>query len=160
MTHSELAKSDPLNPRELTGYLFVLTLIALAFAIGWMLVRMFEPHGDWHSLAIVSDLTNDPPTPYSLQASDGTSVHLWLVNNQGQWRAYDGFTPTRSTKCLYAWQPVTSRFEDPCSGAKFELDGKHLDGIYDYAYLLSSDLIQYQVQLRGKELWVNLLSFP
>lgn len=147
--------SPSLTLRELTGYLFVLTLILLGLSAFWVLARMFEPRGDWHQVALVSDFDITHPIPHSLNATDGTPVFVWLVSYQGQWRAYDGTTPTLGTHCRYGWQPVTSRFEDPCTGAKYLPDGSYIvEGIYPG--LQSTDLIQYRVELRDDQLWVNL----
>ena len=30
--------------------------------------------------------------------------------------------------CLYAWQPVTGRFECPCHGSKYQKDGTYIEG--------------------------------
>lgn len=156
MTHSADTKSQPINLREGTGYLFILALTLFAIAAVWMLGRMFQPRGDWHSLAAVSELSIQEPMPFPLDNAEGTPVHVWLVFYDGTWRAYDGVTPTYlEQNCSFAWQPVTGRFEDPCSGAKFDLEGKLISNPY-YPTPLATNLVQYKLELRGEQFWVNL----
>lgn len=149
-------KSRVLTLRELAGYLFVLTIVALVIVFGWMLARMFEPRGDWHMLARASDLDYETPTRFYLTARDGTRINIWIAF-VGEWRAFDGLTPTWfAQNCLFGWQQVTSRFEDPCSGAKFSAAGKYLEGYIGAARPLATDLIQYRTEIRQDQLWINL----
>jgi cytochrome b6-f complex iron-sulfur subunit len=51
---------------------------------------------------------------------------FWLVNtNTGIYAIYKVCT---HLGCLYAWQPVTHRFECPCHGSKFNLNGSYVAG--------------------------------
>lgn len=150
-------KSPSLNLRELTGYLFILTLLLLAVVSFWVLARMFQPRGDWHQVAAITELDPTRPSVFSLTAADGTRIWVWLAYSNGTWRAYDGLTPTVFPQnCQYGWQFVTNRFEDPCSGAKFEIDGTYIKHDFAYPRILATDLIQYGVELRDDQLWVNL----
>ena len=158
MTHSASTKPQPLNLRELTGYLFILALVLFAITMVWMLARMFQPRGDWHSLAVRSELSAEQPTLYPLDSVDGKPIHVWLAYNNGQWRAFDGVAPTHAPypqHCSFAWQPVTGHFEDPCSGARFDLDGKYFPNPY-YPTPLATDLVQYKLELRDDQFWVNI----
>jgi hypothetical protein len=150
-------KSIAFTTRELAGYLFVLTLLALGIVLASMLARMFQPKGDWHAIAEINQISLDRPLRYYFTMRDDTRVNIWLTWHDGQWRAFDGFTPTVfSQNCPYFWQEVTQRFEDPCSGAKFYADGTHIQEQVYFPRPLATDLIQYRVELRGDQLWVNL----
>lgn len=70
---------------------------------------------------------NSPPVPY-------TDGKFWLVNVD---REVDGETRKgvlalykvcTHLGCLYQWAEVTSRFECPCHGSKFQLTGDYISG--------------------------------
>ena len=62
---------------------------------------------------------NGPPVPF-------TDGKFWLTNtDKGVYALYKVCT---HLGCLYAWADVTSRFECPCHGSKFELTGKYIAG--------------------------------
>ena len=51
---------------------------------------------------------------------------FWLTNTEEG--AYAIYTVCTHLGCLYAWSEVTSRFECPCHGSKFELNGTFIEG--------------------------------
>ena len=53
-------------------------------------------------------------------------VKLWLVNtSQGMLGLYKICT---HLGCLYKWVSINDRFECPCHGSKFQLDGTYIEG--------------------------------
>jgi cytochrome b6-f complex iron-sulfur subunit len=51
---------------------------------------------------------------------------FWLSNtDQGVYAIYKVCT---HLGCLYGWQPLTKRFECPCHGSKFQLNGTYIEG--------------------------------
>jgi cytochrome b6-f complex iron-sulfur subunit len=53
-------------------------------------------------------------------------VKLWLVNtSRGMVGIYKVCT---HLGCLYKWVPTNNRFECPCHGSKFQLDGTYIEG--------------------------------
>jgi cytochrome b6-f complex iron-sulfur subunit len=51
---------------------------------------------------------------------------FWLANtDQGVYAIYKVCT---HLGCIYAWQPLTKRFECPCHGSKFQLNGTYIEG--------------------------------
>lgn len=150
-------KSPSFTLRELSGYLFALTFLVLGIVLVWMLARMFQPKGDWHTLSAVQQLAQDVPSHHYFITRDDSRVNIWLTWHEGQWHAFDGFTPTVFRQnCAYFWQEVTGRFEDPCSGAKFRTDGTYIDQPEFFPRPLATDLVQYRLEQRGDQLWVNL----
>ena len=150
-------KSLSLTWRELTGYLFILTLFALGVVFVWMLARMFEPRGDWHDLGSVQELSMRLPSIHPLVAADGTRISVWLVKDDEHWFAFDGLTPSPyNVHCNYAWQPVTNRFEDPCTGVKYSLQGEYLIGRFYPEDHIVQDLNQYPVTVQNERLRVDL----
>jgi cytochrome b6-f complex iron-sulfur subunit len=79
---------------------------------------------------------NDPPFPY-------TAGQFWLVNldseqaNERMYRAEDEAQPIRGVAaiykvcthlgCIYAWVQANNRFECPCHGSKYRLDGRRVE---------------------------------
>jgi hypothetical protein len=54
-------------------------------------------------------------------------VEVYLVSMNGTPTAWDARAPLAGTRCLYRWVPTNTRFEDPCSGNKWCLDGTIAD---------------------------------
>ncbi len=152
-----IKKSHSLTWRELTGYLFILTIFALGVVFVWMLARMFEPRGDWHDLGSVQELSLNIPSVHHLVAVDGTRISVWIVVVQNDWRAFDGRTPSPyNVHCNYGWQPITNRFEDPCTGVKFSLQGEYLKGGYYDQDRIVQNLNQYRVTVENGRVMVDL----
>lgn len=79
---------------------------------------------------------NDPPLPY-------TAGQFWLVNldasqpNERMYQAQDESAPIKGVAaiykvcthlgCIYAWVQVNNRFECPCHGSKYRLDGRRVE---------------------------------
>ena len=67
-----------------------------------------------------------PDQPVHLALDSRTDV--FVVNLDGQLIAWDANSPvTGFTRCYYKWVPTNHRFEDPCSGDKWCLDGAVAD---------------------------------
>ena len=145
------------NWREISGCAFVLTWLALAMVLGSMMARMFEPRGDWHTLGRLNELDAAIPSRFPLIANDDTRVSVWLVYVNGEWRAYDGITPdTHNVHCAFAWEYVTNRFEDPCTGDKFTLEGEYIpNGNYPENRRVQN-LNQYVLHIGDGEIAVDL----
>ncbi len=154
-----IAKQKPsaLTWREAAGYLFVLTLVGLGIVFLWMGTRMFSPRGDWHDLGPIQDLEITEPTPHYLIAEDGMRVTVWVVYADNDWYAFDGVTPdSYNTHCSYRYQPVTSRFEDPCTGFKYSLNGEYINESLYAQDITVQNLNQYVVVIRDGHLNVDL----
>ena len=79
---------------------------------------------------------NDPPLPY-------TAGQFWLVNldasqpNERMYQAEDESAPIKGVAaiykvcthlgCIYDWVQVNNRFECPCHGSKYRLDGRRVE---------------------------------
>ena len=55
-----------------------------------------------------------------------------------------------SRYCLAEWKDVTTRFEDPCSGSKFEIYGTYISGPADRS------LDRFPVRIDNGEIWVDI----
>ncbi len=73
-------------------------------------------------LGKASDVLPKPTDP-PIHNTDGK---FWLSNVNGMIIAlYDVCV---HLGCLYAWQPVTGRFECPCHGSKYQKNGTYISG--------------------------------
>jgi hypothetical protein len=113
--------------RELAGWIGLATLgvalLALCAVVGWSLL----PRERLLPLGLESSFPLDQPQPRALERG----IRVFVVNLNGQLIAWDAQAPvSRGTRCFYKWVPTNHRFEDPCSGSKWCLDGTVADDRY------------------------------
>jgi nitrite reductase/ring-hydroxylating ferredoxin subunit len=145
-----LSKRPPLNGRELTYYfliaavlLFGTTLTAAAF---WYLN---PPEPGPIDIGTVADF---PPAshPYLVKIEElGSSI--FIVNTGEEILALDRRTPFTfiGRRCYYAWVEANGRFEDPCSGSKFTLNGRLIQSP------APRNLDQYPVTIKNGRLLID-----
>jgi hypothetical protein len=81
---------------------------------------------------------------------------VWLTNIDGTIRVFDPLATYLTDKsppdtgCLYSWVEANMRFEDPCAGSKYLLDGTMVD------IRTNRDLDQYVVTLDNGFVYVDL----
>lgn len=118
---------------------------------------MFQPRADWHTLGTLAELDSETPQVSHLIANDEHRVSVWLSFANGQWFAFDGITPDPyNTHCFYMWQPVTDRFEDPCTGMKYARTGEFINESYYARDVIAQDLTRYPILIENDTLAVNL----
>ncbi|MEM7031594.1 MAG: Rieske 2Fe-2S domain-containing protein [Chloroflexota bacterium] len=105
------------------GSIALLTVQTLGISILFAFPRFKE--GDFGGIIRIGNAAsrlpevNAPPVPFA-------SGKFWLTNTpEGAYAIYQVCT---HLGCLYAWSDVTSRFECPCHGSKFSLDGSFIEG--------------------------------
>ncbi|MGB1251656.1 MAG: ubiquinol-cytochrome c reductase iron-sulfur subunit [Candidatus Promineifilaceae bacterium] len=137
--------------RETSYYLLFATMgmFAVMLLVGsyWMLLpRANLPIS-------IGTIEQYPPsdTPYKL-----TGVAGWLVNIDGEFSIFHNLSTYQSEKalstqrfCPYAWNIANMRFEDPCWGSKYWLDGTVIDAP------ATRDLDQYRFKIRRGEIFVE-----
>ncbi|MGH2538431.1 MAG: ubiquinol-cytochrome c reductase iron-sulfur subunit [Candidatus Promineifilaceae bacterium] len=139
------APADGLTRREFLYYIWVGSLALLGAEATGLLVWFMLPRfreGEFGgiftlSLGILPEV-NAPPANFP-------EGRFWLVNvdttaQQGQermWLAEDEEEPIVGVAaiykvcthlgCIYAWVPTNNRFECPCHGSKYRLDGRRIE---------------------------------
>jgi hypothetical protein len=113
-----------LNRRELAGWIGLATLaiavMAACAVVGWSLL----PRERRLALGAQSLFPVDRPETRAVDPG----IHVFVVNLRGQLFAWDMNAPVeKGTRCFYKWVPTNHRFEDPCSGDKWCLDGTVAD---------------------------------
>lgn len=138
------AITRPVNRREASYYLLFAVVGLFAFAIIAGLIWYALPRnypGQYFNAGFVTDY---PPSdiPYHLRDIPG-----WVVNIDGEIVVFDGRTTHKP--CLYAWNAANLRFEDPCHGSKYRLDGLLLEAP------ARRDLDRYEYSIQNGELIVH-----
>lgn len=126
MAETTVNAPAPMNRREFLFYIWGASMtLALAGTGGTMLWFAFprfregEFGGEFTLSASTIPGTDAPP-------DENPEGRFWLVNtSQGVLALYKVCT---HLGCLYKWVTVTSRFECPCHGSKFERDGEFIEG--------------------------------
>ncbi len=140
--------------REALGYAQIASLLVLFAAVALIALFLAMPPAVWVDLGPIEQLPREGPTPRVFTLSDGTNVSVWVVRDRSGWLVFDGTTPF-GTHCQYQWQPVTGRFEDPCSGAKFSITGEFLDMYDAFAGQIVQNLDRYAVKVEDGDLFMN-----
>lgn len=135
------------NRRELAYHTLIgamVLLIALATAATlWYLTP--RPR-----LVMIGNVKNFPPADDPYYIAQGDAVYLFIVNTGQEFIAFDARSTTTEERCRVKWVPINERFEDPCCGSKFTLDGTYIEGP------AVRNLDRYPVTIRGEQVWVNL----
>ena len=115
-----------LTRREFLYYVWggsmALALAGSTGAVLWFAYPRFR-EGEFGGL-IPFKLTDLPELNVGPEAFE--SVKIWLINvDEGVMGIFKVCT---HLGCLYKWVPTNSRFECPCHGSKFHLDGTYIEG--------------------------------
>ena len=111
--------------REIIGWIGLVTVCLTALVMCAALTWAAIPRERGLELGSVSDLPTGQPEHRALAI--GT---IYLVNLNGTPIAWEARAPVEGTRCIIRWVPTTTRFEDPCSGNKWCLDGTMADNTY------------------------------
>ena len=133
--------------RELAYYFLFATAVACgllgALAVGWALL----PRPEYILAGAVADFPAQPAGPYVI---DTDRARLFVVNSGQELIVLDGRSTTTNTRCTLKWVPVNQRFEDPCCGSKFTLDGTYITG------RAVRNMDRYAVKIENGQVWVEL----
>jgi hypothetical protein len=94
-------------------------------------------------------LSDFPPRSQPYLVRDTVGPDFWLVNLGPEIRAFKPVSPD-NWHCRFTWADYSHRFEDPCSGSKFALDGQYMDGP------AFRNLDQHPVTIRDEQIQVDL----
>lgn len=137
-----------LNRRECLSYLFLLGLFLQIFIFVSISIAYAMPKRNLFNAGVIANIP--PSFEPTFVRETGYQNGLWLVNDGTNIYAFSWRTPDQMN-CIFAWSSVTERFEDPCSGSKFTLDGHYIEGP-----AWRKRLDQYPVIIEGEQLQVDL----
>lgn len=126
MADAAALESPGLTRREFLYYIWgasmALLLAGSGGAVLWFAYPRFR-EGEFGGIFSLD--VDDLPAPDS-GPIEFPEIKLWLVNtSQGMVGIYKVCT---HLGCLYKWVPTNHRFECPCHGSKFQLDGTYIEG--------------------------------
>ncbi len=147
--------SDPTpTRREMLGHVQVGTFALLLVVLGVILIWFAMGQSEWIDLGRTDEFEPDIPTSRVVTLRDKSTLSVWVVHLQDQWFVFAGRVPFES-HYPYQWQPVTQRFEDPLSGAKFSRQGEFLDPCHGFAGKTMQDLDPYPPTIRDGHLLID-----
>ncbi len=121
-------------------YLYVLwagaAIAVLGSAIGisyWYL----QPARDPVPLGHIAEVSRKLP----LYLPISSDLAVYLVELDGEYFAWDAISPR--SKCRFSWVSINNRFEDPCSGEKWCMDGT----IADRRFRDATTLFMYEIDI-------------
>ena len=167
--NATIARGQPLNRKEVLAYLLMAATGLFILLVAALLFWTLSPLATVSPQVFIGKTADFPPAaePYLIrlelnkkEIEAHTEINanflpsIWLVHTETGWLALNRYTPPRSLirrgSCLYAWVPVNGRFEDPCYGSKFTLDGRLIQPP------ATQNLTTYPVIVEGDEIWVDL----
>lgn len=149
----------PLNRQEAMFYFWLAALLWLGMALVGVLIWSVSS-ASISPLVRVGAVADFPPRarPYSLpiEIKGQPSVGVYLVNTGAEILALNAknINTLASYPCeeRIVWVPVNGRFEGPCTGDKFALDGKWISVRGEVKRGLQS----FPVEIREGEIWVDV----
>jgi cytochrome b6-f complex iron-sulfur subunit len=128
-TQSELAMLQaPVTRREFLNYGFLASLGIFFVALGGAFFVFALPRFGAGEFGGTFDLgqVGGAVDPVDAAPRSNTGARSWISNtDKGVLALYNVCV---HLGCLYAWQPVTFRFECPCHGSKYQKDGTYISG--------------------------------
>jgi hypothetical protein len=109
--------------RSFLSYTFLTSLILFGVILSALIFRFAYPPKQEY---LVGDISLYPPAghPYSIVVDNKT---MYLANTGKDIFIFHWWTPG-SPHCRYQWFDLEGAFIDPCTGARFSLDGSFLTG--------------------------------
>ncbi len=86
-----------------------------------------------------------PYAPYVVRTDKAT---LYIINIGTDLIVLDGRSTTEN-RCNVKWVPTNDRYEDPCCGSKFTLEGVYITG------RATRDLDRYGYTIKNDEVWTS-----
>jgi hypothetical protein len=121
----EAVRVKPVNRREFLYYVFAACILLLGTLFIWFLSRSMSYTIPILSKTVALDVEKIPTLGSTVYFPDN---HFFLARTDNDALiALDMYVPTLG--CVVKWIPYNHRFEEPCRGFKFELDGSHIEGM-------------------------------
>src|SRR5512143_1096907 len=141
--------------REFLNYVWVGSLAIFMAASGGAMLAFAMPRfkeGEFGGIFTVGALSDKLPAPDSPPVNY-PDLRFWLVNigpkEAAKGSGKEGLAALYKVcvhlGCLYAWVDSTVRFECPCHGSKYHLDGTYIEGP------APRDLDRFKVMLVGAD---------
>ena len=121
-----LARTPEVNHRESLYYLWLASIAILIFGLSAFLIWFTLPSPLTQTPRIFMTFNVvDVPALGSVRYFPGQQLYLSHTDND-ELIAFDSVTP--NVGCLLRWFALIHRFDEPCRGAKWRLDGTVIEG--------------------------------
>ena len=168
MRNTTVVPNQSLNRQELLTYIFLAAMGLFVLVTAGLLFWTISPMANVSPQVLLGQTADFPiaTEPYlvRLELSERKIEayaeqdarffpSIWLAHTEDGWFAFNRYTPPiglNSKSCIYAWTPTNGRFEDPCYGSKFTLDGRLIEPP------AAQNLMSYPVTIREGEIWLDL----
>ena len=148
MSNANKLSHTPTRGRTVLPWFWLSVALAAAVLICAALVWAAVPRQPRLALGPLRDLPTHQPEYRPL----ADNVAVYAVNLDGTPVAWDARAPVTGNRCRYRWVPTNNRFEDPCSGNKWCLDGTVADDRYGPVRTLD----RYEVEVdRDGQVWLR-----
>lgn len=134
------------NRREIVFYLFVVFVL---LALGMGIASLYRFAMPLPNLMQIGSLSDYPPSAEPHAFNSGNQ-QLWIVHADNELLVFDSRTTHHTRRCRVLWLAATQRFEDPCLGTKFTLDGTYVEGP------APRNLDYYPYKIENGAIWVDL----
>lgn len=128
-SEAELAMVQaPITRREFLNYAFLGSLGIFLVALGGATFFFALPRFGVGEFGGIFDLgaAGDNVPALDQAPSSRVSARSWI--SQSEEGVVALYNVCVHLGCLYGWQPVTSRFECPCHGSKYQKNGTYIEG--------------------------------
>ncbi len=119
--------------------LWVAAFIALIVCVAAVTYWYLRPHQEPVPVANVTDLETRVPLFRAIY----DDLAIYIVRFDGELTAWDAVSPV--SNCRFIWVVINRRFEDPCSGAKWCIDGM----IADRRFRDATSLQSYEIDVHS-----------
>lgn len=118
----------PITRREFLNYAFLGSLGIFLVALGGATFFFALPRFGVGEFGGIFNLgpAGDAVAPVTAAPVSKTNARSWISNTDTGVIAL--YNVCVHLGCLYAWQPVTNRFECPCHGSKYQKNGTYIEG--------------------------------
>jgi hypothetical protein len=167
--NTNITRVQSVNRQEVLTYLLLAAIGIFILLVAGLLFWTVSPLATVSPEVLIGKTADFPPAvePYLIrlelnekEIEAHTEINanflpsIWLVHTETGWLALNRYTPSfgfsKTRTCLYAWVAANGRFEDPCYGSKFTLDGLLINPP------ATQNLTTYPVIIEGDEIWVDL----
>jgi len=117
----------PLSRREFLQYIWASSLLLVMGGAGGAILWFAFPRFKAGEFGGVFTLSTEVIPSVDSAPVENSEGRFWLVNTEsyGVLALYKVCT---HLGCLYKWVPLNNRFECPCHGSKYQLDGTYIEG--------------------------------
>jgi hypothetical protein len=145
--------AQPITRREAAYYFFGATVLTMLAALAGIFLWFALPRPQVFDLGPTDGFVINQPSYQGVIARNGNTTSLVIVRLADQVLVFDRYAG--SCHYRYVWVPTNNRFEDPCSGYKWAINGTLLSYPPEFSPP-SRDLDQYETFVHDGHLFVNL----